>query len=101
MASETRYLVINTIPDPENMEGFQLYLSKIIPIFQSCGGKPVGRWKTEEQILGDGGIKASAVFEFPSAQVIRDMVNGTEFRALDQLRSEAYKKVDLMICDAL
>lgn len=101
MSSETRFLVINTIPNPENREGFQLYISKIVPLFQSFGGKPLGRWKTEEQILGDGGIMASAVFEFPNAQVIRDMVNGAEFHALDQLRSEAYKKVDLMICDAL
>ena len=56
---------------------------------------------TRGNLMLSGGIKASAVFEFPNGQVIRDMVNGAEFHALDHLRREAYKKVDLMLCDAL
>jgi len=42
----------------------------------------LGRYKTIEQIMGDGGIKASAVFEFPNAQVFRDMIAGEEFKSL-------------------
>ena len=101
MSDAKTYLPINTIPNPENMAGFQLYLSKIIPIFQNAGGKSLGRYKTTEQVMGTSGIKASAVFEFPSPEAIKEMLAGEEFTALNQLRSEAYKKVDLLICEAL
>ncbi|MCF8277624.1 MAG: DUF1330 domain-containing protein [Flavobacteriales bacterium] len=101
MEESKTYLLINTIPNPENMTGFQLYLSKIIPIFMNAGGKGIGRYKTVEQVMGSSGIKASAVFEFPSAQAIKNMLAGEEFNSLNQLRSEAYKQVDLLICEAL
>lgn len=101
MSEAKTYLLINTIPNPENMAGFQLYLSKIIPIFQNAGGKALGRYKTIEQVMGSSGIKASAVFEFPSAEAVKEMLAGEEFNALNQLRSEAYKQVDLLICEAL
>ena len=101
MEEARTYLLINTIPNPENMAGFQLYLSKIISIFMNAGGKNLGRYKTTEQVMGTSGIKASAVFEFPSAEVIKTMLVSEEFNALNQLRSEAYKQVDLLICEAL
>jgi uncharacterized protein (DUF1330 family) len=60
------------------------------------------RWKTVEQVMGKGGIKAMAVFEFPSAQSIKDMMKSEEFNSLNDLRKKAYKQeVDLMICKAL
>ena len=101
MSDEKTYLLINTIPNPDNMEGFQLYLTKIVPIFMQNGGKNLGRYKTLEQPMGDSGIKASAIFEFPNAEVIKKMLAGEAFNALNQLRSEAYKQVDLIICAAL
>ena len=60
------------------------------------------RWKTVEQVMGHGGIKAIAVFEFPSAQSIKNMMESEEFNALNDLRRKAYKQeVDLMICETL
>lgn len=60
------------------------------------------RWKTIEQVMGKGGIKAMAVFEFPNPQSIKDMLASKEFNALNNLRKKAYKQeVDLMICETL
>jgi uncharacterized protein (DUF1330 family) len=101
MTEEKTFLLINTIPNHENMEAFQLYISKIIPLFQSYGGKAIGRYKTLEQVMGDGGIKASAIFEFPGAGSIKEMIAGEEFSSLNELRKKAYKQVDLMICEKL
>jgi len=101
MTEEKTFLLINTIPNPENPEAFQLYISKIIPLFQSYGAKGLGRYKTLEQVMGDSGIKASAIFEFPSSGAIKEMIAGEEFSSLNELRKEAYKKVDLMICSSL
>lgn len=101
MAEEKTFLLINTIPNPEDPEAFQLYISKIIPLFQSYGGKAIGRYKTLEQVMGDSGIKASAIFEFPAAGTIKEMIASEEFNALNELRKKAYKQVDLLICDML
>lgn len=93
----TAYLIINSIPNPENMDGFQLYLSKIMPIFHTNGGVKIQRHKTVEQVIGNSGIKMSGIFEFPSVQNIKDMLAGDEFTSLSTLRSEAFKQLDLFI----
>jgi len=60
------------------------------------------RFKTIEQVMGQGGIKAIAVFEFPNAQSIKDMMASEDFNGLNELRKKAYKQeVDLMICETL
>ena len=52
--------------------------------------------------MGQGGIKAIAVFEFPSAHSIKDMLASEDFNALNDLRKKAYRQeVDLMICETL
>jgi uncharacterized protein (DUF1330 family) len=60
------------------------------------------RFKTIAQIMGQGWIKAIAVFEFPCAQAIKDMYSSIVFNTLNELRKKAYKQeVDLMICETL
>ena len=96
------FLIVNAIPNTDDMASFQAYLSQIMGIFKQFGGSGMQRWKTIEQIMGNGGIKAIAVFEFPSAQSIKDMMASAEFNALNELRKKAYKQeVDLMICETL
>jgi uncharacterized protein (DUF1330 family) len=96
------FLIINAIPNTDDLESFQSYISKIIVIFTKFGGNGMQRWKINEQVMGQGGIKAIAVFEFPSVQSIKDMIASEEFKALNDLRKKAYKQeVDLMICETL
>ena len=102
MDNNKTFLVINAIPNTDDMPSFQLYISQIIGIFTKFGGNGMQRWKTTEQVMGQGGIKAIAVFEFPSAHSIKDMLASEEFNALNDLRKKAYRQeVDLMICENL
>jgi len=102
MNEDKTFLIINAIPNTNDIVSFQSYLSKIIGIFKQFGGNGMQRWKTSEQVMGQGGIKAIAVFEFPSAQAIKEMLVSKEFNALNDLRKKAYKQeVDLMICETL
>jgi uncharacterized protein (DUF1330 family) len=102
MSENKTFLIVNAIPNMDDMESFQSYISQIIGIFTKFGGNGMQRWKTAEQVMGKGGIKAIAVFEFPSAQSIKDMMASKEFNALNDLRKKAYKQeVDLMICESL
>ncbi len=103
MNSENKtFLIVNAVPNMNDMASFQSYLSQIVVIFKQHGGSNMQRFKTIEQVMGKGGIKATAVFEFPSPQHIKDMIASPEFTALDELRKKAYtQEVDLMICEAL
>jgi uncharacterized protein (DUF1330 family) len=102
MTESKTFLIVNAIPNTEDMDSFQSYLSQIVGIFKQFGGNGMQRWKTIEQVMGKGGIKAIAVFEFPSPQSIKDMMESAEFNALNELRKKAYKQdVDLMICESL
>ncbi len=102
MTESKTYLIINAIPNMDDMPSFQSYLTQIIGIFMKFGGSNMQRFKTLEQVMGQGGIKAIAVVEFPNAQAIKDMMASEEFNALNELRKKAYKQeVDLMICGDL
>jgi uncharacterized protein (DUF1330 family) len=102
MLENKTFLIVNTIPNMDDLVSFQSYLSQIQGIFKKFGGSSMQRWKTTEQVMGQGGIKAIAVFEFPSEKSIKDMLLSEDFNALNELRKKAYKQeVDLMICETL
>lgn len=94
---DAAYLIINTIPNPENMEGFQSYLSKVMPVFAANGGVKIERHKTVEQVMGNSGIAMSGIFEFPNVQSIKDMIESEGFKSLSTLRAAAFKQLDLFI----
>jgi len=102
MPENKTYLIVNAIPNTDDLASFQSYISQIIGIFTKYGGNGMQRWKTTGQVMGQGGIKAIAVFEFPSPQSIKNMIASEEFNSLNDLRKKAYKQeVDLMICETL
>jgi uncharacterized protein (DUF1330 family) len=99
MENQTTYLIINAVPNHHDLASFQSYLSQIVEIFKKFGGCNMQRFKVQEQIMGQGNIKAIAVFEFPSAEAIREMKNSEDFTNLNELRKKVYlQEVDLMIC---
>lgn len=102
MTESNTFLIVNAVPNTEDLPSFKSYLSQIVEIFKKFGGFSMQRFSTSEQIMGQGGIKAIAIFEFPNAQAIKDMHASDEFNALNELRKKAYKQeVDLMICKIL
>ena len=102
MTENKTFLIVNAIPNTDDIASFQSYISQIKGIFTKFGGNGMQRWKTTEQVMGQGGIKAIAVFEFPSTQSIKNMIASEDFNALNELRKKAYKQeVDLMICETL
>lgn len=102
MSENKAYLIVNAVPNLEDVASFQSYLSQIVVVFKKFGGSNMQRFKTVEQVMGQGGIKAIAVLEFPSAQAIKDMISSDDFTSLNELRKKAYtREVDLMICETL
>ncbi len=92
MSDKKTFLIVNAVPNTDDMPSFQSYLSQIVGIIIKFGGSNMQRFKTIEQIMGKGGIKAIAIFEFPTLQSIKDMYASEDFNALNELRKKAYKQ---------
>ena len=97
MTDTSAFLIISAIPNPEKMEQVQSYLSQIMPVLVSGGGKPLGRYRVTNQVVGEGGPKMMALLEYPDEKSITDMVNDEAFVALADLRSEAFLQLNLMV----
>jgi uncharacterized protein (DUF1330 family) len=97
MTDTPTFLIINAIPNPEKMEQVQAYLSQVMPVLVSGGGKPIGRYRVTNQVVGEGGPKMMALLEYPDEKSVTDMINGEAFVALADLRSEAFLQLNLMM----
>jgi len=94
-------LVINAIVNKENAAELQDYLARVMKIFGEYGGKPIGRYKTSEFILGEHSPEMIAMIEFPSANVIHELVAGADFQALGELRARVFSQLNMMICERM
>lgn len=101
MEDNKSLLVINAIVNKQNMGELQEYLGSVMQIFGKNGGKPVGRYKTIEQIAGEDSPEMIAVIEFPDVQTIKNIVSSEEFEGLAELRARVFSKLNLMICGAM
>ncbi len=91
-------LIINSIPNPENMDKVHEYLSIMMPIIAKYGGEKIERYQAIEQLMGNSGIKMVSIFSFPDIQNLKTMMASNEFSALSELRSNAFHQLDLIIC---
>jgi uncharacterized protein (DUF1330 family) len=101
MENNKSFLVINAIVDKQNKAELQEYLGSVMQIFGKNGGKPVGRFKTIEQISGEDSPEMIAIIEFADSGVINDMVKGEEFMALSDMRLRVFSKLNMMICNSM
>lgn len=101
MSDLSTYLVVTSIPNPGKMEQMQSYASQVTPLLIKGGGEVISRYGVIEQLHGEGGPKTIAIIKFPSAQAIKDALSSNEFKALTNLRDEAFSRVDQMMCSAL
>lgn len=99
MENAKTYLVITAIVNKNNMAELQGYLGSVMQIFGKNGGKPVGRYKTTEQLIGEDSPEMLAVIEFKDAEIIQAMIGGDEFMALSDIRSRVFSKLNMIICE--
>ena len=97
MTDAPAFLIITAIPNPEKMEVVQAYLSQIMPVLMAGGGKPVGRYRITNQIVGECGPKMMALLEYSDEKSITDLIEGAAFTALADLREEAFLQLNLMV----
>ncbi len=45
------YLIVNAVPNMEDITSFQSYISQIVGVFAKFGGSVMHRWETTEQVM--------------------------------------------------
>ena len=98
MEENRTFLVITAIVNKQNIAEVPEYLVSVMQIFGQNGGKPVGKFKTVEQLSGNESPEMIAIIEFPEVDVIKNMINGDPFMALSEIRERVFSKLNMMIC---
>jgi len=91
-------LIINAIPNKENMQEVQSYLGNMMPVISKNGGSVVNRYKTIDHLVGENGPEMVVIFEFQNAQSIKTMMESEGFTNLAESRAKAFTKLNMMIC---
>ena len=101
MSESKAVLIINAIVNKEHMDELPGYLASVMQVFGKNNGKPVSRYKTVDQLLGKASPEMVAILEFPSAEVIKTMVESEDFLALADLRARVFSKLNMVTCEAM
>jgi uncharacterized protein (DUF1330 family) len=97
MEESKTFLVITAIVNKQYIAEVPEYLGSVMQIFGQHGGKPVGRYKTINALLGEESPEMMAVIEFDSPRTIEDMVNGEAFNALAEQRVRVFSRLNMII----
>lgn len=101
MAEEQKtVLMINAIVNKENTAELPIYLNSVMQLFGKHGGKPIARFKTTKNLVGDTSPEMTALIEFANAENINTLISGDDFNALADLRSRVFSKLNMMICES-
>ena len=94
-------LIINAIVNKERMAELSTYLGTVMQVFGKNGGKPVARFKTIENLLGDDSPEMTAIIEFPNDEVIKELMESEDFKALADVRARVFSKLNMLIGETL
>jgi len=97
MEESKTFLVITAIVNKQNIAEVPEYLGSVMQIFGQNGGKPIGRYKTINALVGEESPEMMAVIEFDSPETIENMIKGDAFTALADQRSRVFSKLNMII----
>ena len=98
MKDQKEIIVITAVVNKAHVGELQSYLEQIQPIFAKNGAKPLGRYKTVQNIVGTDGPEIISIFEFDKTETIDTMVQSEEFTGLAELRERVFIKLNMVLC---
>jgi uncharacterized protein (DUF1330 family) len=101
MEESRTFLVITAIVNKQYISELPEYLGSVMQIFGQNGGKPVGRYKTINPLIGEESPEMMAVIEFANPEIIEDMVKGEAFNALADQRARIFTKLNMIISQSM
>ena len=101
MEENRTFLVITAIVNKQYIAELPEYLGSVMQIFGQNGGKPVGRYKTVNSLVGEESPEMMAVIEFANPEIIEDMVKGESFNTLADQRARIFTKLNMIISQSM
>jgi uncharacterized protein (DUF1330 family) len=97
MEDNKTFLVITAIVNKQNIAEVPEYLGSVMQIFGQNGGKPVGRYKTINPLVGDESPEMVAVIEFANPEIIENLVKSEAFNTLAEQRARVFTNLNMFI----
>lgn len=94
-------LVVTAVPNPQEMEEMQTYLKGVVPVLTANGGEIVFRGKADKALVGELNFGMMLVMNFNSKEDIESTFESSEYKALIPHREKGFKKMDIVILDAM
>ncbi len=92
-------IALNTV-NPDETEALKAYAEGAMPLIKAVGGKPLGRFKFQEPVVGAEFPQVVLAVEFLNAQVIRDLFNSDAYKKLIPHRDKAFTSFNVCISQA-
>ncbi len=84
-----------------NLEEYQVYISRITPSVANYGGHYVVRGGQPETLDGDWESKRIVVMFFPDKATAKAWLNDPALKAIHQMRRENASKCNMIVCDGV
>ena len=91
-------LVINAVVDEAHKSELKGYLSQMMQVFKENDGKPLGRYKTIERIMGSQAPEMIAMISFENTETIKTMLDRDNYKNLSELRERVFSDLKIVIC---
>jgi len=101
MEAKKTYLIITAIVNKQNIAEVPEYLRSVMQVFGQAGGKPIGRYKTIQSLVGEESPEMMAVLEFDSPNTIENMLKGDGFTSLGDQRARVFTKLNMFISQSM
>lgn len=101
MENSQTFLAITATLNKDNMAKVPEYLGKVMPVFAKHGGKPFGKFKTTNKLMGEHCPEMIGIIEFPNAEAVEAVAQDPEFQALSELRAAVFTSLNMTSCIAM
>jgi uncharacterized protein (DUF1330 family) len=101
MEENKTFLVITAIVNKQNIAEVPEYLGSVMQIFGQNGGKPVGRYKTVNALVGEESPEMIAIISFENSETVKKMLEGYEYKSLSKLRERVFNDLKIVLCTEL
>ena len=100
MKDQKEIVVITAVVNKAHVDELPTYLEQVQLIFGKNGAKPIGRYKTVQNVVGTDSPEIISIFEFDNSDAINTMVQSEEFTGLAELRARVFSKLNMVLCSS-
>ncbi len=98
MKDQKEILVITAVVNKAHVDELPTYLEQVQLIFGKNSAKPIGRYKTVQNVVGTDSPEIISIFEFDNSDAINTMLQSEEFTGLAELRARVFSKLNMVLC---